>query len=172
MLDHRLARPERAEHRGATLGPWARRRSRPPSASSASTRKQSIEVADEVIAHTRKALERGAEAKAEWEKSLQVWRDSNPGSGPRSSTGSARAELPTGWEELPVFEPGKAVATRAASGKVLQALGAVIPELWGGSADLAGSNNTTIDKDSSFLPEGNPLPGGQPVRPHHPLRHP
>lgn len=65
-----------------------------------------------------------------------------------------------GWEEkLPEFETGKGVATRAASGKILQALGAVIPELWGGSADLAGSNNTTIDKTSSFLPDGNPLPG-------------
>ncbi|SOD68213.1 Transketolase, C-terminal domain [Streptomyces sp. 1222.2] len=54
------------------------------------------------------------------------------------------------------------MATRAASGKVLQALGAVIPELWGGSADLAGSNNTTIDKTSSFLPADNPLPEADP----------
>ncbi|GGW72875.1 transketolase [Streptomyces lucensis JCM 4490] len=123
---------------------------------------QTFEVSDEVIGHARKALERGAEAKAEWEKSLQVWRDGNP---ERAADFDriARGELPTGWEEkLPVFEPGKAVATRAASGKVLQALGAVIPELWGGSADLAGSNNTTIDKDSSFLPEGNPLPEANP----------
>ncbi|MEV5343741.1 transketolase C-terminal domain-containing protein, partial [Streptomyces sp. NPDC052676] len=75
----------------------------------------------------------------------------------------SKGELPAGWEEkLPVFEPGKSVATRAASGKVLQALGEVIPELWGGSADLAGSNNTTIDKTSSFLPEGNPLPEADP----------
>ncbi len=61
-----------------------------------------------------------------------------------------------------MFEEGKSVATRAASGKVLQALGPVIPELWGGSADLAGSNNTTIDKSSSFLPKGNPLPEADP----------
>ena len=61
-----------------------------------------------------------------------------------------------------MFEPGKAVATRAASGKVLQALGPLVPELWGGSADLAGSNNTTIDKTSSFLPGGNPLPEADP----------
>ncbi|MEU2064410.1 transketolase [Streptomyces sp. NPDC013455] len=123
---------------------------------------QSFEVSDEVIAHTRQALERGAEAKAEWEKSLQVWRDANPERAAEFDRIS-RGELPAGWEEkLPVFEPGKGVATRAASGKVLQALGAVIPELWGGSADLAGSNNTTIDKDSSFLPEGNPLPEANP----------
>ncbi|MEU9474856.1 transketolase [Streptomyces sp. NPDC048191] len=119
-------------------------------------------VEDEVITHTRKALERGAQARAEWEKSLQVWRDDNPERAAEFDRIS-RGELPAGWEEkIPVFEPGKGVATRAASGKVLQALGAVIPELWGGSADLAGSNNTTIDKESSFLPEGNPLPEAKP----------
>ncbi|MFF4485881.1 transketolase [Streptomyces sp. NPDC001544] len=123
---------------------------------------KSFEVADEVLAHTRKALDRGRESKAEWEKSFQLWRENNA---ERAADFDriAAGELPTGWEEkLPVFEPGKGVATRAASGKVLQALGAVIPELWGGSADLAGSNNTTIDKDSSFLPEGNPLPEASP----------
>ncbi|MFJ8153286.1 transketolase [Streptomyces sp. NPDC094468] len=121
-----------------------------------------FDVAEEVIAHTRQAGERGAAAKAEWEKSFQQWRDSNA---ERAADFDriAAGELPTGWEEkIPVFEPGKGVATRAASGKVLQALGAVIPELWGGSADLAGSNNTTIDKDSSFLPADNPLPGANP----------
>ncbi|MGW2035525.1 transketolase family protein, partial [Streptomyces sp. NPDC001811] len=123
---------------------------------------KSFEVADEVIAHTRKALERGAQAKSEWDKSLQQWREANPERAAEFDRIS-KGELPTGWEEkVPVFEPGKGVATRAASGKVLQTLGAVIPELWGGSADLAGSNNTTIDKDSSFLPEGNPLPEASP----------
>ncbi|QKZ22377.1 transketolase [Streptomyces chartreusis] len=123
---------------------------------------QSFEVTDEVIGHTRKALERGAEAKAEWEKSFQLWRDNNPERAAEFDRIS-KGELPTGWEEkLPVFEPGKGVATRAASGKVLQALGAVVPELWGGSADLAGSNNTTIDKTSSFLPADNPLPEADP----------
>ncbi|MFC9928192.1 transketolase [Streptomyces sp. NPDC127190] len=123
---------------------------------------QSFQVEDEVIAHTRQALERGAQAKAEWEKSLQLWRDANAERAAEFDRIS-KGELPAGWEEkLPVFEPGKGVTTRAASGKVLQALGAVIPELWGGSADLAGSNNTTIDKDSSFLPKGNPLPEANP----------
>ncbi|MFI0192842.1 transketolase [Streptomyces sp. NPDC017082] len=123
---------------------------------------RSFEVADEVISHTRKARERGAQAKAEWEKSLQEWRQANPEHAAEFDR-IAQGELPTGWEEkIPVFEPGKGLATRAASGKVLQALGAVIPELWGGSADLAGSNNTTIDKDSSFLPAGNPLPEANP----------
>ncbi|MGW0081685.1 transketolase [Streptomyces sp. NPDC003393] len=123
---------------------------------------QHFEVADEVIGHTRQALERGRQAKAEWEKSFQAWREANAERAAEYDR-IAKAELPTGWDEkIPVFEAGKGLATRAASGKVLQALGEVIPELWGGSADLAGSNNTTIDKTSSFLPEGNPLPEASP----------
>ncbi|MFI6727666.1 transketolase [Streptomyces sp. R-74717] len=123
---------------------------------------KSFEVSDEVISHTREALDRGREAKAEWEKAFAAWRTANPERAAEFDRISA-GELPTGWEDkLPVFEPGKSVATRAASGKVLQQLGEVIPELWGGSADLAGSNNTTIDKTSSFLPTGNPLPGADP----------
>ncbi|OWA04340.1 transketolase [Streptomyces sp. CS113] len=123
---------------------------------------KSFEVADEVIEHTRKALEKGQAARAVWEKSFQQWRDNNPERAAEYDR-VAKGELPKGWEEkIPVFEAGKGLATRAASGKVLQALGAVIPELWGGSADLAGSNNTTIDKTSSFLPKGNPLPEADP----------
>ncbi|NUK85359.1 transketolase [Streptomyces lunaelactis] len=120
---------------------------------------KSFEVSEGVLSHTREALDRGREAKGEWEKTFAAWRTANPERAAEFDRIRA-AELPAGWEEkLPEFEPGKGVATRAASGKILQALGAVIPELWGGSADLAGSNNTTIDKTSSFLPEGNPLPG-------------
>ncbi|MFB7449539.1 transketolase [Streptomyces sp. NPDC056194] len=119
---------------------------------------QTFEVTDEVIAHTRALGDRGREARAAWEKQLSEWRTANPERAAEFDRVQAN-ELPAGWaEKLPVFEAGKGVATRAASGQVLQALGAVIPELWGGSADLAGSNNTTIDKNSSFLPEGNPLP--------------
>ncbi|MFG2804426.1 transketolase [Streptomyces massasporeus] len=123
---------------------------------------RSFEVADEVLAHTRLALDRGAEARTAWDKRIAAWRSENP---ERAATFDrvSKGELPEGWEDaLPVFEAGKAVATRAASGKVLQALGPVVPELWGGSADLAGSNNTTIDKTSSFLPAGNPLPEADP----------
>ncbi|MFG2298216.1 transketolase [Streptomyces sp. NPDC048603] len=123
---------------------------------------QAFEVSDEVISHTRKALDRGREAKAAWEKDFSAWRTANPERAAEFDRVNAN-ELPEGWEaKLPVFEPGTGVATRAASGKVLQALGAIIPELWGGSADLAGSNNTTIDKNSSFLPKGNPLPEADP----------
>ena len=123
---------------------------------------QTFEVADGVLAHTRRALDRGAEARTAWDKRIAAWRSDNP---ERAATFDrvSKGELPEGWEDtLPVFEPGKAVATRAASGKVLQALGPLVPELWGGSADLAGSNNTTIDKTSSFLPGGNPLPEADP----------
>ncbi|MGW5788780.1 transketolase [Streptomyces sp. NPDC003757] len=123
---------------------------------------RSFEVAEEVLAHTRRALDRGAEAHAAWDKRIAAWRDAAPERAALFDRVVA-GRLPEGWEDaLPVFETGKAVATRAASGKVLQALGPVLPELWGGSADLAGSNNTTIDKNSSFLPEGNPLPGAGP----------
>ncbi|MFD8569550.1 transketolase [Streptomyces sp. NPDC059639] len=123
---------------------------------------QHFAVEDAVAAHAGLALDRGAEAHAAWDKKLAEWRNANP---ERSATLDRvlAGRLPEGWEQhLPAFETGTKVATRAASGKVLQALGPVIPELWGGSADLAGSNNTTIDKTSSFLPVGNPLPEADP----------
>ncbi|MEV7737515.1 transketolase [Streptomyces sp. NPDC088921] len=123
---------------------------------------RTFEVAEEVLAHSRKALDRGAEAHAAWDKQISVWRGEQPERA-RLFDRIVAGQLPEGWESaIPVFEEGKSVATRAASGKVLQALGAVLPELWGGSADLAGSNNTTIDKSSSFLPKGNPLPEADP----------
>ncbi|KQM15043.1 transketolase [Plantibacter sp. Leaf171] len=113
---------------------------------------QSFVVADEVIEHTRKAIDRGAEARAEWQQAFDAWAAANPERAAllsRLETG----ELPEGVESaLPVFEAGKDVSTRAASGKVLNALGPVIPELWGGSADLAESNNTTIEGGASFIP--------------------
>ncbi|WP_353941567.1 transketolase [Streptomyces sp. HUAS MG91] len=123
---------------------------------------QDFVVEDAVAAHAGLALDRGAEAHAAWDKKLAEWRNANP---ERSATLDRvlAGRLPEGWEEhLPAFETGTKIATRAASGKVLQALGPVVPELWGGSADLAGSNNTTIDKTSSFLPVGNPLPEADP----------
>jgi transketolase len=121
-----------------------------------------FDVAADVIAHTRAVGDRGREVRAEWEKSFAAWRTANPQRAELFDRIDA-AELPDGWQQhVPAFEVGASLATRAASGKVLEALGAVIPELWGGSADLAGSNNTTIDKNSSFLPAGNPLPGADP----------
>ncbi|TGZ13906.1 transketolase [Streptomyces sp. S816] len=123
---------------------------------------QSFQVEDAVLKHARRALDRGAEAHAAWDKRIAEWRGAEPERAALFDRIS-RGELPAGWEEsLPVFEEGGSVATRAASGKVLQSLGPVLPELWGGSADLAGSNNTDIDKSSSFLPHGNPLPTADP----------
>ncbi|ERK69894.1 transketolase [Leifsonia aquatica ATCC 14665] len=113
---------------------------------------QTFEVADEVLSHTRKAVERGAEQRAEWQKGFDAWAAANPERKQlldRLLTG----ELPEGVEDvLPVFEPGKDVSTRAASGKVLNAIAPIMPELWGGSADLAESNNTTIEGGASFVP--------------------
>ncbi|MGK5497614.1 transketolase [Streptomyces sp. URMC 125] len=121
-----------------------------------------FDVADEVLAHARKVVDRGREARAEWDKRLAEWREANPERAAGFDRISA-GELPEGWEKaLPVFESGKDMATRKASGAVLKALGGVLPELWGGSADLAGSNNTTIDASSSFLPADNPLPEADP----------
>ncbi|MCX4903876.1 transketolase [Streptomyces sp. NBC_00878] len=123
---------------------------------------KTFDVADEVLDHARRALDRGAEAHAAWNKQLAEWRTAQPERA-KLFDRIVAGQLPDGWESaLPVFEAGTSVATRAASGKVLQALGGVLPELWGGSADLAGSNNTTIDKTSSFLPKGNPLPEADP----------
>ncbi|WP_250444890.1 transketolase [Actinotalea sp. C106] len=113
---------------------------------------QSFAVADEVLAHARKVVDRGAEAHASWDEKFSGWRAANP---ERAELFARMAErrLPEGWTDaLPEFPAGKAVATRAASGKVLTALAPVLPELWGGSADLAGSNNTTMDGEPSFIP--------------------
>ncbi|MEU9795000.1 transketolase [Streptomyces sparsogenes] len=121
-----------------------------------------FEVEESVLAHTRSLADRGREAHAAWDKKLQEWRDNNPERAAEFDRITA-GELPEGWDKaIPVFEPGKDVATRKASGQVLKALGGVLPELWGGSADLAGSNNTTIDASSSFLPKDNPLPEADP----------
>ncbi len=113
---------------------------------------QTFEVAPEVIAHTRKAVERGKVAHDEWNLAFDAWAAAHP----EKKALFDRIEsgvLPDGVEAaLPIFEAGKDVSTRAASGKVLDALGAVIPELWGGSADLAESNNTTIAGAPSFIP--------------------
>jgi transketolase len=113
---------------------------------------KNFDVAPEVIEHTRKAIDRGAEAHAEWQRGFDAWAVANPERKAlfdRIETGA----LPDGVEAaLPVFEAGKDVSTRAASGKVLNALGPVIPELWGGSADLAESNLTTMEGVPSFIP--------------------
>ncbi|MCM2577598.1 transketolase [Streptomyces meridianus] len=123
---------------------------------------QHFEVDAEVLEHTRAVIDRGREARTAWNKRFEGWRSANPGRAAEFDR-IAAGHLPEGWDKaLPTFPAGKAVATRKASGEVLKALGGVVPELWGGSADLAGSNNTTIDASSSFLPADNPLPEASP----------
>ncbi|MDN5771355.1 MAG: transketolase, partial [Microlunatus sp.] len=114
---------------------------------------QTFEVTDEIIAHTRELGERGAEARQQWQQSFDRWAAANPDAKARYERMVAD-ELTPGWEDvLPSWDADpKGVATRAASGKVLSALAPALPELWGGSADLAGSNNTTMDGEPSFLP--------------------
>ncbi len=114
----------------------------------------SFDVAPEVIEHTRGLSARGAGAKDAWTQSYDAWRAANPDRAAlldRLLAGKLPAELDAA---LPTFEAGTSIATRAASGSVLNALAPVLPELWGGSADLAGSNNTTMKGEPSFLPEG------------------
>ncbi|MGW1740300.1 transketolase [Nocardia sp. NPDC001965] len=115
---------------------------------------QSFQVADEVIAHTRKAAERGAQAHADWTVEFDAWAQRAP-EAKKLFDRLFNGQLPEGWADgLPTWEPdAKGLATRKASAKVLGALGPVLPELWGGSADLAESNNTTIPDSLSFGPE-------------------
>lgn len=114
---------------------------------------QNFVVEDEVLAHARQVADRGAAARREWDTAYQAWREANPENAQLLDRLQA-GELPKDWEQaLPEFPAGDALATRAASGKVLNAIGEVLPELWGGSADLAGSNNTLITESPSFVPE-------------------
>ncbi|MET8286269.1 transketolase [Streptomyces sp. NPDC005132] len=110
-------------------------------------------VEDEVLARTRAASDRGREAHAQWQEAFSAWREANPDRGTLLDRLQAQ-ELPKGWTEaLPEFPADpKGMATRKASGEVLTALAGVLPELWGGSADLAESNNTTMDGEPSFVP--------------------
>ncbi len=109
-------------------------------------------IPDEVLAHARRVADRGAAARAAWQDRFEAWRQTHPDHAALLERLQAR-ELPAGWDaDLPVFEVGGKVATRAASGQVLTVLAEALPELWGGSADLAGSNNTTPQGQPSFLP--------------------
>jgi transketolase len=114
---------------------------------------QTFQVAPEVLEHTRAAAEVGAGAEKEWQRSFDSWAE-KAGDRRELFDRMRGRTLPTGWEEsLPSFEADeKGVATRKASGEVLSAIAPVLPELWGGSADLAGSNNTTPKGASSFIP--------------------
>lgn len=114
---------------------------------------QSFHIEDEVLAHAREVVTRGAALHESWNETFNAWKSANPEEAALLERLQA-GELPEGWtEKIPTFEPGSTMATRAASGKVINAIADELPELWGGSADLAGSNNTTIDTAKSFAPE-------------------
>lgn len=113
---------------------------------------RAFQVDEDVLSHTREAQARGAEARTAWQSSFEAWQSANPEKASLLERVEAK-KLPVELDAaLPVFEAGKDVSTRAASGKVLNAIGPVMPELWGGSADLAESNNTTIEGSPSFIP--------------------
>lgn len=117
---------------------------------------RSFQVDDDVIARTRQALERGKQWHAQWDENMAAWRAANPGRAQLFDRLYA-GQLPAGWDDqLPVYNADqKPVATRAASGDFLTAASKTLPELWGGSADLAGSNNTTPEDQPSFFPPAN-----------------
>ena len=114
---------------------------------------QTFEVSDEVISHTRKLVDRGREAHQKWQSAFDAWAEREPERKKLLDRLLAQ-ELPDGWDaDITYWEPGsKAMATRKAFGEVLNDVAPKLPELWGGSADLAGSNNTTIDGVKSFGP--------------------
>jgi transketolase len=117
---------------------------------------------DDVLAHIRLVKDRGAASRSEWNKRFATWKAAHSDKAALLER-LVKRELPTGWESvLPVFEAGKDVATRAASGKVINAIAEVLPEFWGGSADLADSNNTTIEGGDSFLPSSSRMKGANP----------
>jgi transketolase len=114
---------------------------------------QTFEVDDTVIEHTRKAIERGKGLQADWQKEYDAWA-ADAGDRLELFERMSTRTLPRDWSDsLPTWDADpKGVATRVASGDVLTAIAPVLPELWGGSADLAGSNNTTPKGEPSFLP--------------------
>jgi transketolase len=118
--------------------------------------KKTFEVDRAVLSHARKVKARGKAAHRDWDKAYAAWRKAHPD---RASLLDrlVAGQVPDGLDAaLPEFAPDmdKGLATRAASGKILTALAGVMPELWGGSADLAESNNTTMEGEPSFIPTG------------------
>ncbi len=114
---------------------------------------QTFAIDEAVLTHAREVLARGRRAHAEWEQAYQAWAEANPERRALHDRLAGRT-LPVGWADVLPQWPAdrKGIATRAASGKVLDALAPVLPELWGGSADLAESNNTTMKGEPSFVP--------------------
>jgi len=116
----------------------------------------------EIESHVRKLIERNREFRAQWDTRYENWRSANPKAAALLDRMQANG-LPENWKELiPVFENGKEVATRKASGEVINKLATAFPEMLGGSADLAESNNTTIEGGGAFLPSSSKMAGANP----------
>ena len=116
----------------------------------------------QVLEHARQVKVRGAQLRAAWDAKFTQWENAHPEKASLLSRLRTK-ELPAGWDsEIPVFATGKDVATRAASGQVINAIAKTLPEFWGGSADLAGSNNTSIEGGGSFLPATSAIKGANP----------
>ena len=116
----------------------------------------------EVLSHARLVKERGAQSRKDWDSKFANWKTTHPDRAILLERLRNR-ELPAGWDsDIPVFATGKDVATRAASGEVINALSKKLPEFWGGSSDLAGSNNTSIKGAGSFLPSSSAIEGANP----------
>ena len=123
---------------------------------------QSFIAPSEVVNHARKVKERGGKLYSDWQSQLNIWKSNNPEKAQLLAR-LINKQLPNDLEKaLPVFAADKDIATRAASGKVIQHLAAQLPEFWGGSADLAESNNTTIENGGSFLPVSSQIKGANP----------
>jgi len=123
---------------------------------------QSFIAPSNVISHARQVSNRGSELSKEWQIRFVEWQKNNPEKASLLSRLQKR-ELPAGWESaIPTFEAGKDFATRAASGKVINAIAKVLPEFWGGSSYIAESNNTTIEEGGSFLPSTSSMKDANP----------
>ena len=115
-----------------------------------------------LLDHVRQVKIRGAAIRREWDTQFAHWSTKNPDQAQLLVRLRSR-QLPAGWEKaIPTFEAGKEIATRKASGDVIQGIASVLPEFWGGSADLAESNNTTIEGSSSFLPASSAMKNTSP----------
>ena len=122
---------------------------------------QSFVMTPQVLAHARDVGRRGAAAREEWQRRFNAWEQGEPARAELLQR-LIKRELPDIEALLPQFTPGDSVATRSASGKTINALATAMPELWGGSADLGGSNNTTINGSGSFLPARSAVSGADP----------
>ena len=123
---------------------------------------ENFALPDEVLAHVRAVKTRASQFRAQWNVKFNAWESNNPQACALLKRLRAH-ELPAGWDlNIPKFTNEKDIATRQASGDVINALAKTLPELWGGSADLAGSNNTSIEGGGSFLPDSSAIKDADP----------